>query len=273
MAGFRDRALLALSDPGTLAGLLLPSGDTTGARVRTLLAATYDLSAARVDTVSSVAVRDVALERALFPVGRQRGEWSQTVPSFTRAEFSVSRPAPADPVWIDLLARLDVTLVTEVDPGGAEQVLAQGIEFATLDEFRAKVPFLDVDAFLAERHITTVEQLREAAEFIVAEVHLRKPGRFDPDDPGNIRVLPVSLAAVIVDPVDLAGGLRATRLVREAARDLAGTVPAAAPAESTEAYATAVVLDAGGLPAGITPAKVEALFALEGVACLFPIAA
>ena len=79
MASFRDRVLLELSDTTRLGALLLPAGDTIGARVQTMLAASYDLSAARVDRVRSVAAQAVTLEHPLFPVGRWTG-WSQTVP-------------------------------------------------------------------------------------------------------------------------------------------------------------------------------------------------
>jgi len=269
MTVFGDRVLRELSDPATLGALVLPAGDADG-RIRTMLEATYDLSAVRVDQVSAVQVRSVALERPLFPVGRQDGSWTQLVPSYTRTEVTLTRPAPADPLWIDLLAGIDVTVVTEVDPSGAEAVLSKAFDdFATLDEFRARFTFFDLDAFLAEHHIGTVEELRDAFDYVVTEIQLRRPGPFDPGDPANRHTLPVTLAAVIVDPFDLVAGLRATRLVREAAKGLTGAVPAGIPAEVTDAYATAVVVAAGGLPDGLTAAEVERLYANEGVVPLF----
>lgn len=269
MTGFGDRALRELSDPATFGGLLLPSEDADS-RVRTMLGATYDLSAARVDQVRGVQVRTVALERPLFPVGRQDGTWSQFVPSFTRTELTLTVPAPAHPVWIDLLAGIDVTVVTEVDPSGVESVLSKAFDdFTTLDEFRARFSFFDLDAFLAEHHISTVEELRDAFDYVVTEIQLRTPTAFDPDDLANRHTMPVTLAAVIVDPFDLTAGLRATRLVREAAKGLVGAAPASIPAEVTEAYATAVVVAADGLPDGLAAADVERLYANEGVVTLF----
>jgi hypothetical protein len=270
MVTFRDRVLLDLSDPATLGTLLMPVDDTNGDLVRTMLAATYDLSAARIDAVGGAQVRTVAVQRPLFPVGRQDGAWSQIVPSYTRTELSLNVPAPADPVWIDLLAGIDVTVVTEVDPSGAEAVLSRAFDdFTTLDDFRARFSFFDLDAFLAEHHISTVEELREAFDYVVTEIQLRTPTAFDPGDPANTHTLPVTLAAVIVDPFDLAGGLRATRLVREAAKGLLGSTPTDIPTEATEAYATAVIASADGLPDGLTAAAVEQLYASEGVISLF----
>ena len=267
---FTDHALLALADPAALGALLLPTGDTDGGLVRTMLGATYDLSAARIDQVKTVQVTEIAVQRALFPHGRLDGQWSQTVPSYTRGELAFTVPAPADPVWIDVLARIDVTVVTEVDPSGAESVLARGFDdFTTLDEFRARFAFIDLDAFLAEHGISTVEQLRDAFDYVVADVQLRTPTTFDPTDPANTHTLPVTLAAVIVDPFDIAAGLRATRLVREAAKGLGGSMPAGIPAEVVEAYATAVVGAATGLPDGVTAATVQQLYAGEGVVGLF----
>jgi hypothetical protein len=270
MASFRDRALLALSDNARLAAALIPPGDTDRQLVRTLLAATYDLSAARIDQVSGAAVREIGLERPIFPVSRRRGNWSQLVPCYTRSEFTAD-VTTATPVWIDLLAQLSVTVVAEVDPGGAESVLARGLQdFTSFDEFRARFRFIDLDAFLAKHRISTVEELREAFEYVVTEVHLRTPGPFNPSDPANTHVLPVTLAAVVVDPFDLAEGLRAARLIQEAAQDVVGAQPTSVPAEVVAAYATAVVFASDGLGAGgPSPTDVTQLFAREGVVSLF----
>jgi hypothetical protein len=269
MVSFRDQVLLGLSDPAVLGAALLPDGDTVGRRVQTMLAASYDLSSARIDQVTGLAVRAVSLQRPLFPVGRRSGSWSQTVPSFTRGELTLEVPAPADPVWVDLLAELDVTVVAEIDPAGAEAVLSRSLDdFTSLDDFRARFAFIDLDAFMARHRITTVEELREAFDYLVTEVRLRRAPPFDRGDPANAHVLPVTLAAVVVDPVDLAGALRLTRLVTEAARPLVGAVPATVAVEPTEAYATAVVLSAAGLGDGLTAEAVENLFAREGVATL-----
>ena len=61
MTAFRDRALLELSDPAALGAALAPADHTGDGRVRTILAATYDLSAARIDQVQDAQVRQVAL--------------------------------------------------------------------------------------------------------------------------------------------------------------------------------------------------------------------
>ncbi|MEU1167396.1 hypothetical protein ACIPX0_09860 [Streptomyces sp. NPDC090075] len=270
MSAFGDRALLALSDPAALGALLSPTGGSGDQRVRTMLASVYDLSAVRLDTITDARVREIALQRPLFPTGRQDGAWSQLVPSYARTELTLTVPEPTRPVWIDLRATVDVTLVAEIDPAGAESVVARAFDdFATFDEFRARFTFFDLDAFLTEHGISTVKELKDAFHYVVAEIQLRTPPPFDPDDPANTHTLPVTLAAVVVDPFDLAGGLRATRLVREAARPLTGPVPAGLPAEATEAYATALVIAADGLPDGLAAADVERLCAAEGVVSLF----
>jgi hypothetical protein len=265
-AFFKDRALLRLSDPAVLGELLLPPGDTGGDGVRTMLAATYDLSAARVDRVTGAQVQAIALQRPLYPAGRVEGGWSQTVPAYTRTDVTLTVPAVGAPVWVDLLVQLTVTVVTEVDTGGVESVLSRGFDdFTTFDEFRARFAFFDLDAFLAEHHISTVEELREAFDYVVADIRLRAPGTFDPDDPANTHTLPVTLAAVVTDPFDVTEGLRATRLVREAVKGLIGAAPPGIPAESLEPYATAVVFDGTGLGDGLTAADIQRLYAAEGV--------
>ena len=162
-------------------------------------------------------------------------------------------------------------MVTEVDPGGAEAVVSRGFDdFTTLDEFRARFGFIDLDDFMARHHITTVEELRDAFDYVVTEVRLHQPGPFDRNDPANTHTLAVTLAATVVDPFGLAEGLRAARLVQEAAKDLTGPAPAGIPAEPIAAYATAAIFSAAALgEAGLKATDVEQLYAAQGVVSLF----
>lgn len=271
MTPFRDRTLLQLSDPAAFRALLLPAGESERRLLRTVLAATYDLSAVRIDQVTDVAVGELELQRPLFPQDRLTGNWTQTVPSYTRTELALEEARSASPTWVDILARLQVTVVTEVDPAGAESVVATAVDsFTTLDEFRGQVPFLDVDAFMAEHGLTTVQELRDAFDYFATTVRQRAADPFDPDDPGNVHVLHVALATVAVDPFDLASGLRTARLVREAGRRLVGAAPTTVPAETTAPYAVATVFDEAALDGdGVTAADVQRLFAMAGVAALF----
>jgi hypothetical protein len=268
MPSVRDRALLLLSDPARL-GALLSAGDPDRQRIRTMLAATYDLSEARIEAVRDVEVTAVELAHPLFPVSRRSGVWTQLVPAYTRSELTLDVPVPTDPVWVDLLVRLTVTVVTEVDPDGAEAVLARAFDdFDTLEEFRERFSFFDLDGFLIKHRISTVAQLRDAFDYLVADVQLRRPAGFDPDDPANTHRLDVTLAAVAVEPLGLADGLRAARLVRAAASQLTGAVPAGGPIEATAPYATAVVFPAAGEDTP-TAAEIEQLYARDGVISLF----
>jgi hypothetical protein len=251
--------------------VLLPAGDTDGQRVRTMLEASYDLSTARIDRVDRVAVRAVTPQHPLFPVSRRTAQWSQSVPSYTRADLIQDVPSAADPIWIDLLAEVSATVVTEIDPSGAEAVLSRAFDkFTTLDEFRDRFLFIDLDGFLAKHRISTFEELRDAFDYIVTEVQLRTPPPFDPDDPANTHTLTVRLAVMVVDPFDLAAGLRAARLVRAAAKDLTGAGPTGMPIEPMATYATAVVFAGAGPPqGGPSAAEVAQLYAREGVVSLF----
>jgi hypothetical protein len=143
-------------------------------------------------------------------------------------------------------------------------------DFTTFDEFRARFTFIDLDSFLARHHITTVEELRDAFEYVVTEVQLRTPPPFDPADPANTHTVPVTMAAAAIDPFDLAEGLRRARLVRQATQDLTGPTPVGFPAEPIAAHAPAAVFSAAALgDAGLTAAQVEQLFAAQGVVSLF----
>lgn len=263
--------MLELSDPAAFAELLRPAGDTDRQLVRTMLAATYDLSAVRVDQVTNVVVGELELQHPLFGADQVAGNWTQTVPGYTRTELALERVRSRDPAWIDILARLQVTVVTEADPAGAESIRTETVEgFTTLEEFRRRFPFFDLDAFMREHGIGTVAELRDAFQYLATTVHLRAAEPFDPDDPANVHTLPVALATVAVDPFDVTAGLRAAQMVRAASRALTGAAQAGVPAESTAPYALAAVFAAAG-PAGdgTTAAAVVRLLAKAGVAALF----
>lgn len=272
MLRFRDHALLELASPAAFGPVLLPAGDADRALIRTMLAATYDLSAARVERVQDVVVQEVELQRPLFAADRTTGTWTQTVPGYTRSEVDLEAAKAHTVTWIDLLARLRVTVVTELDAAGAESVVTESIDgFTTLDDFRQRVPFIDLDAFMAEHGISTVEELREAFQYLISTVRLRAAAPFDPDDPANTHTLDVVLAAVVAESFDLVEGLRATRLIRARSRTGIGAAPAL-PVEHLAPYATAVILPdelAELAGAGTTTAAVTQLFARAGVAALF----
>ncbi|MGI8334823.1 hypothetical protein ACRYCC_33135 [Actinomadura scrupuli] len=271
MSSFRDQVMLELSDPAAFAALLQPADDTDRQLVRTMLAATYDLSAVRIDQVTNVTVGELELQHPVFGTDQVAGNWTQTVPGYSRTELALERARSRDPAWIDILARLQVTVVTEVDPAGAESVRTETVEgFTTLEEFRRRFPFLDLDAFMREHGISTVAELRDAFQYLATTVRLRAATPFDRDDPANVHTLPVALATVAVDPFDLAAGLRAAQVVRAASRALTGAARAGVVAESTAPYALAAVFAAAG-PAdnGTTVAAVVRLLAKAGVAALF----
>ncbi|MCP2341344.1 hypothetical protein [Actinomadura rupiterrae] len=270
MTSFRDRALLRLADPATLRGLLLPAADPGRAALRTVLSTAFDLAAVRIDQVTDVAVDELEPQRPLFPAARITGNWSQTVPGYSRTELDVTEARPAAPVWIDMLARLRVTVVVDIDPAGAESVVTAPVEPTSLDDFRTRFPFLDLDAFMREHGITTLAELRERFDLLVTTIQLKAAAPFDPKDPANVRTLSVPLAVLAVDPFDLAAGLRAARLVRETARTLPGAGPATIPAETASPYALAAVLAQSGLAGGgPSAADVQRLYASAGVAALF----
>ena len=263
--------MLELGDPAAFGALLVPAGDSDRQLIRTMLAATYDLSAVRIDQVRDVAVGELELQHPLFVTDRKTGTWTQTVPSYARTELALDETTSRNPVWIDILARLRVTVVAEIDPAGAESVVSEAADsFSTLDEFRRQFPFIDLDAFMAEHGIGTVEQLRDAFQYLLTTVRLRAAAPFDPDDPGNTYTLNVALAALAVDPFDVAEGMRAAQMVRETSRKLTGAPQRAIPAECTAAYAVAVVFaEEGPGGSGITSATVQRVFARAGVAALF----
>ncbi|MFC8509919.1 hypothetical protein ACFU3J_09900 [Streptomyces sp. NPDC057411] len=266
MGVIQDRAMARLADPVLLGALLEP-------RARSLVERTHELEYERIDSVSALRVRKVAPQWPLFPLDSRRGNWSQVVPGITRSDFCWEGES-TEPVWIDVLAELEVDLVVESDPGGLDSLVVKAVdEYATLDEFRAQFRFLDLDAFMRSHGLVTVEDLRDSGEYLRTEVRLRRPPVFDPSHPANRRTVAVDAAVVVGAFDDVAGAVRAARLVAAAA---SARPPAPGPFGVRVApYALAAAFPAPVPPqppaagAGLGRAQIESLLEGAGITALF----
>jgi hypothetical protein len=267
MVGFEDRALLQLSDPPALQALLAPAGAPLEGSAA-LIASVYDTDTVRLDTVTAIAVTDVRVQVPFFAARRHTGTWTRAQPYESTDVTVVTGGGP--PVWADLLAHVSLRTVTEVDPGGIESTLTRGLrEFTTLQEFRDQFLHIDLDAFMAHHRLATVEDLKEAYEYLVTEVHLRKPGVFDPADPANAHEIGFDLAVLVADGVALTTLLRAAATLREVADRTRVASKDALLGTARHALAVAAVLEGAALTAaGLTVPAVTRLLAREQVLCL-----
>ena len=266
---FVDTVMLDLSDPAALRNLVFPPGDA--ARVRQLLATAYALPAAVLHDVVAVEVLDVEFQWPLYPPQRWTGSWTQTMPSSLRTEVAYERADRRDPAWVDVAARLAVTAVLEVDAGAVESISITDLgEFTTLGEFRAKFAFFDLDAFLQEEGITTVEQLRAAYRYLLGRIQLRPMPAFDPASPAHQRRFDLAVAVLVRDEVDLAGCLRAARLARDTAEQALAWRRETNLATVRTPYAPVRVLPAGSLAEpGPSQQQVEQFFRRQDVPAIF----
>lgn len=270
MSGFVDEQMVRLRDPAQLVALIDPPGDAGHARVRALLAAMYTMDFATVRGVSDVHVRRTEFQRPVVAPRRTTGNWFQTTPAFTRTELTLEWDEPLSPVWVDLSAEIDLSLLLEIDGGEVESIVTREITGVTsLEDFRSRFRFLDLEAFMREHGITTVEELREAAHYLLTEVRLRALGPFDPDDPANRHRYELRLAMLIRDTLDVASTLRDAKLAR-AAVESAVLTGKPDEAEIRTPYAPVVLVPAAAAPGGpLSTSALESFFAAEGVLALF----
>lgn len=271
MGLFADQMLVHLSDPVRLAQFLAPPGDPGGTRPRALLDAVLDLPFARLHEIRDMEVKETRIERPITPLRRLRGSVTQTIPSYTLATEVSESEEPAEPLWLDISARLAMTVVLEVDQGDVESIIVREItDVATLEEFRDRFQFFDLDAFLAEHGISTIEELRAHAHYLKTEIRLRPPGPFDPNDPANLRHYRLNVAILIREAIDLVAALRTAQSLRVTLeRDLTYHREQDQAAIRTP-YAPVVIFPESllaGLP--FDAATVRALFARERMLALF----
>ena len=267
MSAFVDTALVRLSKPEGLRQLIFPAADSGQRRVRALFAAVYQLPFAAIHEVLDVTVTSSECMRPVFGARRTNGSWLQTLPGTSRGEVNLDSADGREPHWIDLSADVDVSVVLQVDPGEVDSFrLAEIGEFTTLEEFRQKFRFFDLDAFMAEHGISTVDDLRGAFRYLLGEVRLKSVPAFDPADPSNRRRFGLSLAVLVRDTVDLAAALREVRLLAAAAERSLTYRRKLGEAEVRAPFAPVLVLPEKAVAgAGLTPEQVIEFFASQQI--------
>jgi hypothetical protein len=272
VSAFVDKMLLQLSDPAHVAQLVAPASDPARDFVRSLFSDVYDLPGATLHSVKDVTVVGTECERPLFPPKRTTGRLTQTSPAYVQTDVVYEGADGLRPHWIDAVTELRLTVVLEVDPGEVESVLVRDIDdFATLDQFRAKFRFIDLDEFMREHEITTLPELKAAFHYLLAEIRLKAPaGPFDPDDPANERRFALKLAVFLRDAIDVAASLRDVKLAVEAVERAVVYHRDVDDAEVRTPYALVLVLPQTAVgPGGFTEVALRSFFAGERVRVLF----
>lgn len=272
MSAFADQMMVTLSDATALRQLLDPPGDANHDRMRALIGAMYETPHARIHEVRDVALSRLERARPIFPPRENRGSWTRTSPGYTRTDVEWQDVDRLAPLWIDLSADIAVTLVLEIDAGEVESIIARDITGITsLNDFRSRFRFLDLDAFLEKHGITTVQELRDRFDYLIAEVKMKQPPAFDPNDPANRRRYDVSAAILIRDTLDVAGALRAAKLARAVlTRTTAYREEGEADFQTTSPYAPVVIFPQRSLQGTpFTEAGLRAFFAAEDVVAIF----
>lgn len=271
MISFSDRALLALSDQTGLANLLAPLPGPPPDGLKLLIQSVYDLQNVTMAALSDLRVGTIEVQRPLFADAKYRGTLIRTQPSWENTDVAVERTMPVAPVWVDLVARISIDISLQVDAGGIESVVTRGLAaFSTLQEFRDQFTYMDLDAFMTRHQLVTVDDLRDAYDYLITEIKLTAPGPFDPNDPNNLHTVTLDLAVLIQPDIDLTASLRAAaQLTRIASGGvLAGADPVLGPPEHP--FALAIVMPAAELAnSGTSAAAVTDLFARSGVLALF----
>ena len=271
MSQFVDQLLLQLSDPAQFIQLLDPPGDANHTLLRTLLNTMYDLEFATIHDVRNVQVLRSESERLLLTTHLTRGTWTQTIPGYTRTDVAYEGSDKLEPLWFDIGAEIGLTLLLEIDAGEVESIVTHAIEnFQTLAEFQAHFLFFDLNAFMTEHGITTVDELREYAQYLLAEIQLRQPPVFDPNDPANLHNYTLDLAVFIREIIDVAGTLRDVKLARVVTEHTQSYRKEFEGNEILVPYAPIVIFPQAaltGLPFNAN--ALQTFFATEGVLALF----
>ena len=123
---------------------------------------------------------------------------------------------------------------------------------------------------MAQHHISTVDELKEAYHYLITEIRLRTPAVFDPNDPANQRHFTLDIALLIRDSLDLRALLQDAKLAQAA---LERTAPYQREPEGVELrtpYAPLFVCPASALgSAPFDAATLRSFFGHEHILALF----
>jgi hypothetical protein len=270
MSDFVDQLMVKYSDPANLKALFSPPADVGYTRLKALFAALFDLPFASLHDVQSVDVLGTEFQRPFFPQRRTIGTWTQTIPNHTRTDVLYEGSDGFAAEWIDLSALLTTTVVLQVDAGGIESARVGDIgTFTTLAEFKAKFRYFDLDAFMAAHGFTTVDQVKAAYQYLLAEITFKAPPPFDPNNPANTRRFEVHLAVLLRDALDLGAALRGAKLARTAIDQTLAFRREEQEAEVRTAYAPVVIFPAASVVAPYTVDALTKFFSTENVLALF----
>lgn len=271
MSLYVDQLLLQLSNPAQLIQLLDPPGDANHTYLRALLTTMYDLEFVTIHDVRNVQVLRAESERLLLTTHLTQGTLTQTIPSYTRTDVIYDGSDKLEPLWFDLEVEIGLTLLLEVDAGEVESIVTHAIEdFKTLAEFQAHFLFFDLNAFMAEHGLTTVDELKEYGQYLLAEIQLKQPPVFDPNDPANLHRYSLNLAVFLRDTLDVAGTLHDVKLARIVTERTQSYRKEFEGNEILLPYAPIVIFPEAaltGLPFNAT--ALQTFFATEGVLALF----
>jgi hypothetical protein len=268
---FVDRALLDLADPARLAALLAPPGQGPYPALGRLVRSVFDTDGAELHDIVGAAVASVSPMRPILPRRRVTGSATVRQPAYAITDLTADLTEPAGIRWIHLLAEVSLHTSVEVGGAGVDSAITAAIEDITsLDDFRNRFRYLDLDAFLSANRIETVDELRDRYDYLLTEVRLKTQPPFDPADPQNRHDIAVDVAVLISESLDLAAALRDAVELRAAATAAATGRSDALLGPAVQPFAVAVVFPHAALgPAGPAPAAIDALFARAGVLPLF----
>ncbi|UPJ53427.1 hypothetical protein IVB30_20185 [Bradyrhizobium sp. 200] len=266
-----DRLLLRMRDPVQLLGVLAPAGDPAPTRMRRLVDAAFSVPFGTIHNISDVRVGELEFARPVLVQRQSRGRWTELSPGHRLTDIAYEEAGRLQPLWLDVTAEIRLKLLLETDPGAVASIMTnEASDVATLEDFRTRFPFIDVDALMARYGLTTYDELREHYRFVEAEIKLQAPPPFDPNDPANQHAVTLHIAILIRELLDVRGVLQEAKLLRVALKQAISFKRELGPVEALAPFALVVIWPEEALLGQQLAANdIAALFALEHILVVF----
>jgi len=201
--------------PGNVSGLLMPAGDATHARLKSLLTAVYEMQYLQIMSVDNVNVLDTQFQVPIQRDTEIRGSLEKLLPSSERTLGTLTMTAEPN-CWADMQLTTRVAVRVAITEAALEKVTTTDLsDITSLADFQSRFDFIDLQDFMAFANVSTLQQLK--AEFPrLFQLQFAQPPPYVATDPAALRSYPLTINALFTSTLDLVDMLRSAKSCRRA---------------------------------------------------------
>jgi hypothetical protein len=215
VSNFSDRLMLRYLTPANVTALLVPPGDGSRDRVRSLLSQVYEMRVLAVESVDGVTVQRTRFQVPVPQSVEARAVLDKVSPTSEQSHATLTLPSKDAAAWIDMALEVQVAVKVSVKSGVGQAFGSLDASQLTEQEFVNKFQVIDLPALLKAAGVASYAELKGHVPQLY-QLQFAQPPAFNPADPGVLRTYPLRVSALFFPTLDLQGALRQIEIARRA---------------------------------------------------------